>query len=306
MDKLTKEEYYNLDDAKAPVMMSKTIRRIIKEENWAAANAAMPLAVPRVSFYTKHGKRILDIFLSFFALLITLPVNLFLLICTFFDVGRPVFFSQERIGKDMKPFVLTKFRNMNNKTNEHGEPLPAYMRVTRFGSFVRRTSLDELLNFWSIFKGDMSVIGPRPLPQPYIYSMTERHRQRYLLRPGLECPDLHPEADRTWSSQFDNDVWYLENVSLRTDIKLFFALVKAVFDRKSTAIRGNAQRGSFMGYEKDGSSIVSRMIPIQYVKKAQVIYDSDERDEFTAFSYMCDIESKSEAPNEADFAAVNV
>ena len=107
------------------------------------------------NLYTKYGKRILDIAISGAALLVTLPINFAIGMCTFFDVGKPVFFFQEREGVDGKLYTIVKFRNMRNTVDERGELLPASQRVTKFGKFVRKTSLDELLNFWSIFKGDM-------------------------------------------------------------------------------------------------------------------------------------------------------
>lgn len=106
----------------------------------------------------------MDIVISFIALILTLPLNLILGIITYIKLGSPLFFKQERIGRNEKPFTLVKFRNMTNATDKNGELLPAQQRLTPIGTFMRKTSLDELLNFWSIFKGDMSIIGPRALP----------------------------------------------------------------------------------------------------------------------------------------------
>ena len=111
------------------------------------------------TFYVKYIKRLLDIIISLFVIIITLPVNIFLGFCTYFDVGRPVFFKQRRPGKDGKLFTLVKFRNMRNAVDEKGYWLPIEQRVTKFGSFVRKTSLDELLNFYSIFTFFRTVIN---------------------------------------------------------------------------------------------------------------------------------------------------
>ena len=227
------------------------------------------MVVPRSSFYVKYRKRCIDIVVSSLALIITSHINLILAVCTFFDVGSPIIFKQERSGKNGKSFIIVKFRNMTNEMDENGTLLPPNQRVTKFGRFVRKTSLDELLNFWSVFKGDMSLIGPRPLPIEYDERYSKRHKMRYAVKPGLECPILHRvEHKITWADQFENDIYYVEHVSLLLDIKMIFGLVGMVFNKKGTAMRGNAVRGSFMGYNKDGSSINSQSVPPQYVEKA--------------------------------------
>ena len=147
--------------------------------------------------------------------------------------------------------------------------LPAKERVTKFGRFVRKTSLDELLNFWSILKGDMSLIGPRPLVDAYTNSMSDRHKQRYLVRPGLECPPRKGAFIKSWGDQFENDVWYVENVSFVVDCKLVMMLVRMVFDKKSRAMRSSATRGSFVGYYRNGESINSKQVPERYVLEAK-------------------------------------
>lgn len=206
--------------------------------------------------YVRYIKRILDIIFSLFALILLLPVNLIIGVCTYIDVGRPIFFRQARSGKDAVDFYIIKFRNMTNEKDEKGNLLPPSKRVTTFGKFVRRTSLDELLNFWSILKGDMSLIGPRPLLPIYVSRYTQRQRLRLAVRPGLECPSTinrgHP---RSWEEQFEDEVWYVENISFVTDCKMIFRLIQMVFNRKDTARRGNAQRMEFMG-TKDGEKHV--------------------------------------------------
>lgn len=201
------------------------------------------------SFYARYGKRAIDVVISGLLLLVTLPINIILAFGTFVDVGKPIFFRQERIGRFGKKFVLVKFRNMTNKTDEKGEPLPPELRVTKFGQFVRKTSLDELLNFWPIFKGDMSIIGPRPLLVEYYDLWNAKHLRRLDVKPGLECPTPrkldHPIS---WEEQFDNDVWYAENVSFKTDLKLFFRLVSIVFDSQQRSVRASGNKGYFIGY----------------------------------------------------------
>lgn len=228
----------------------------LSDERLEKLNTGVELPKTKHIFYVKYVKRAFDFVIALLALIITLPINLIIGVVTFFDVGRPIFFVQERIGKDEKSFKIVKFRNMRNEFNEYGDPLPAKDRVTKWGKFVRKTSLDELLNFWSILKGDMSLIGPRPLPNQYVSRYSSRHRCRLNLRPGLECPPKDDSSDlRTWQAQFENDVWYVENVSFLVDCKMIFNLVRFTFDRKNAGARGGAQRGSFIGYSADGEAI---------------------------------------------------
>lgn len=265
------ENYVNLSNVETipHLELFDEVSKVIAEETLETVNQNSSPVHPRKSFYTVCGKRTLDIAVSLVALTVTLPVNLVVGICTYFDVGRPIFFLQTREGKDGKPFTIVKFRNMTNETDEQGNLLPPSQRVTRFGKFVRRTSIDELLNFWSILKGDMSLIGPRPLPFEYSDYYSNRHKMRYAVRPGLECPIILPiEGAITWKDQFENDVYYVENVSFATDIRMAWKLVQMVFNKKSKAIRGNAVRGSFMGYQKDGTSVNSQFVEKRHFLEA--------------------------------------
>lgn len=218
------------------------------------------------SFYVKYGKRIFDILLGGFGCMVFLAVNLIIAIITYFDVGSPIIFRQERVGKDGKLFRLYKFRNMTNETNEDGILLPPERRITKWGRFVRRTSLDEFLNFWSVLKGDMSIIGPRPLPKKYIIRYNRFHYQRHLVRPGLECP-FHDNslAGKGWQGRLDNDVWYVENISFKTDVIMAFLLVKKVFSKKERIISAIGKTGEFVGYREDGSVMNEWMIPRKYL-----------------------------------------
>lgn len=216
--------------------------------------------------YFRFVKRPLDVVASAVGLVVTLPINAVIGAATFFDLGRPLFFKQERVGKDARKFKIVKFRNMRNDVDANGDLLPPDMRVTKWGKFVRKTSLDELLNFWSIFKGDMSLIGPRPLPTIYMERYSKRHMARFKVRPGLECPPKeHDQQLRTWNDQLENDVWYVENVSFKTDCKMLINLVRFVFDRKNAQARAVAERGSFMGYDFDGRAINDAEIPQEYL-----------------------------------------
>lgn len=227
-------------------------------------------AMPKLShnFYVLYVKRAIDFCVALIALMIALPINLVIGIVTFFDVGRPIFFVQERAGKNGKAFKIIKFRNMREAWNEYGEPLPAKDRVTKWGKFVRKTSLDELLNFWSILKGDMSLIGPRPLPPQYVDRYSARHKCRLALRPGLECPPKdNSSAIRNWQDQFENDVWYVENVSFLVDCKMLLNLIRFALDRNNSNVRGGANRGSFIGYSEDGRAISVDELSAEYAEQ---------------------------------------
>ncbi|MBR3928532.1 MAG: sugar transferase [Clostridia bacterium] len=220
----------------------------------------------RETFYSKYGKRALDFVLALMALIITFPINLLIAIITFFDVGTPILFKQVRIGKNQREFYIYKFRNMTNEKDANGELLPPEQRVTRWGKFVRKTSLDELLNFVSILQGNMSFIGPRPLIAAYTERLDNRHLSMYNVHPGLECP-FHEALDHTpaWQDRLDNYAWYAQNVSFSTDIKMVIRMFSLVFSRESTAKRSVSQSGAFLGYDEEGMVIDSTAVPEKYV-----------------------------------------
>ena len=208
------------------------------------------------TFYSKYIKRVLDLLISLPAFIITFPINFVLGILTLVFLGRPVFFSQKRVGKNGKVFNLIKFRNMTNETDENGNLLPAQQRLTKFGKVIRKLSLDELLNFWSVLKGDMSIIGPRALPIDYYERYSDKHSLRLKVRPGLECPPREPiDYERTWNEQFDNDCWYVQNISFKTDCIMLVRLVEFTLNRKNAKMRAQCEKGSFIGYSWDGKAI---------------------------------------------------
>lgn len=200
----------------------------------------------RDTFYTRYVKRALDIIIAMMGLAIALPIMAIVALITFFDVGFPILFKQVRIGKNCKPFTIMKFKNMTDERDENNELLLAEYRVTKIGKKIRGASLDELPQLFLILKGDMSLIGPRPLLPQYLYRYNERQLMRHALRPGLECPTYHRLNHLwTWEEQFENDVWYVENCSFKVDARLFFRIFQMVFDRKGSKIRATANRGAF-------------------------------------------------------------
>ena len=239
-------------------------------------NAESKTVSPRKTLYTCYIKRLLDILISLPICIVLLPINAIFAICTFFDVGKPILYKQSRVGKDGKVFVMAKFRNMNNKVDEDGKLLPAAQRVTKFGKFMRKFSLDELLNFWNVLKGDMSLIGPRPLPVFYAERMSERHRMRHAVRPGLECPRVISieNKEAIYQLKFENDVWYVENVSFFTDIKMIFLLVKMTFSMKTRGAHAG-KATYFVGYDENGEAIGLRRAKERFPE----IYDEPEEKE---------------------------
>lgn len=242
------------------------IGRMLASDRLEHVDTIQDPVIPSASFYSRYVKRCLDVTVALVALIITFPINLVIAIVTYFDVGSPIFFKQTRVGKDGKDFIILKFRNMKNTVDEKGELLPPEQRVTEWGKFVRKTSLDELLNFLSILRGDMSLIGPRPLPSVYVERYSKRHRARLAVRPGLECPPRHLGTTVwTWNDQLENDVWYVENLSFKTDCIMLKNLFLFATDKKSADARAVAKRGSFMGYDLEGVAINDAQIPQEYI-----------------------------------------
>ena len=250
------------------VEQKKRLAAYIAEDNQLRSESFYPEPAPKDTFYTRYGKRVLDILIAIPALVFFFPINLIIGIITFFDVGMPVFFRQERMGKNGRLFTLTKFRNMTDEKDENGVLLRAEQRVTRWGRFVRSASLDELLNFVPVLKGDMSIIGPRPLPELYRGRFNRYHNVRHSVRPGLDCPLRDPTKYMTWANRLENDAWYAQNISFGTDLKMVYLLVKEVFFGKDKENRAEGfYAGSFAGYCEDGSVMDSNHIPDEYFER---------------------------------------
>lgn len=191
--------------------------------------------------YRRYIKRILDIIISGIALLLLSPVFLILAILVRTKLGSPVIFHQERPGYREKIFTLCKFRTMTDERDENGELLPDARRLTPFGSFLRKTSLDELPELWNIFKGDMSLIGPRPLLVGYLPYYTERERIRHTVRPGLT--GLSQVSGRNflgWDERLAKDVEYVEHLNFLMDVKVFFQTIAVVFRSDDVSVDSEA------------------------------------------------------------------
>ena len=192
--------------------------------------------------YRNYIKRFLDFTLSLFAFIVLLPILAIIAILVRIKLGSPVIFKQERPGKDEKIFTLYKFRTMTNKKDAEGNLLPDKDRLTKFGKFLRSTSLDELPELINIIKGDMSIVGPRPLAVVYLPFYNENEKHRHDVRPGLTgLAQVNGRNALQWEKRFEYDVQYVENITLMNDIKIIFKTIKKVFVRDGIVVRGTQE-----------------------------------------------------------------
>ena len=188
----------------------------------------------RKKIYEKYIKRFLDIFLSGFAMLCLLPFFVIVALLVRINLGSPIIFSQERPGKNEKIFKMYKFRTMVDLRDDRGELLPDELRLTKFGKMLRATSLDELPELFNIIKGDMSIVGPRPLLVKYLPYYTIEERKRHDVRPGLTgLAQISGRNFLRWEERFKLDVKYVNNISFLLDLKIMFGTVKKVFLREN-------------------------------------------------------------------------
>ena len=200
--------------------------------------------------YKKRIKRCLDIVLSLCGIIVLSPVLLVLFILVRVKLGSPVLFKQERPGKGEKIFTLCKFRTMTDARDEKGELLPDEVRLTKFGRLLRATSLDELPELFNILKGDMSVIGPRPLLVRYLPRYNSFQRRRHEVRPGLTgLAQVNGRNALTWEEKFEYDVRYVDNLTFAMDVRIFFATVRAVLKHEGINSETSATMEEFVGSE---------------------------------------------------------
>lgn len=197
--------------------------------------------------YKKYIKRCLDFLLSLCGIIVLSPVLIVLAVLVRAKLGSPVLFKQERPGKDEKIFTLCKFRTMTDARDEKGELLPDAVRLTKFGKFLRATSLDELPELFNILKGDMSVIGPRPLLVSYLPYYTERERLRHSVRPGLTgLAQVSGRNFLDWDRRFQKDVEYVEHLTFGMDLKVLWMTVQTVLGHTDEVAEDtNAAEGNF-------------------------------------------------------------
>jgi len=198
--------------------------------------------------YRKFGKRLFDIVLSVFGLVVLSPVFLVVAVFVRVKLGSPVVFCQERPGYCGRIFRIFKFRTMSDKRDESGVLLSDEERLTSFGLSLRSASLDELPELWNILRGDMSVVGPRPLMVQYLPLYNEEQRRRHDIRPGLTgYAQINGRNAISWDEKFKYDCWYVDNLSFWHDIKILFATLAKVFSRAGINSDTSQTMESFMG-----------------------------------------------------------
>ncbi len=202
--------------------------------------------------YGRYIKRILDFILSFVGIIVLSPLFLVLIFLVRIKLGSPVFFTQKRPGKGEKTFTLCKFRTMTDKKDTDGKLLPDSERLTKFGKLLRATSMDELPELFNILKGDMSIIGPRPLLVSYLPYYTDEEKLRHTVRPGLT--GLAQVSGRNfidWDSRFKKDVEYVQNLSFGMDMKVLWLTIRTVFVHSDKVAEDtNAVEGNFAEIRK--------------------------------------------------------
>lgn len=206
-------------------------------------------------FYEKCIKRIIDIFCSLIVLLLFWWLYIIVALLVRAKLGSPILFKQPRPGKNEKIFDMYKFRTMTDERNKNGELLSDERRLTEFGKTLRATSLDELPEIFNILKGDMSLIGPRPLLVKYLPRYNEEQRHRHDVKPGLTgYAQVHGRNSVSWEEKFKMDVWYVNHISLGTDIKIILDTVKTVVKREGISSTSSATMEEFMGSQLKGTN----------------------------------------------------
>lgn len=197
-------------------------------------------------------KRLIDLVCSLIILVLLMPVLLLLFFLVWFNHGWPVFFTQQRPGQFGAPFRIVKFRTMTNGSDAHGKLLSDHHRTTRLGRFMRKTSLDELPEFFNVLKGDMSLVGPRPLLVKYLPYYTDREKKRHEVKPGVTgLAQVRGRNLLTWDERLETDVLYVENQSLRLDIKILILTIIHVIRQKDVLAVSSEQIPDFDAYRED-------------------------------------------------------
>ena len=201
---------------------------------------------------SKFFKRLFDIIASASGLIILSPVFLILAYLIRKNLGAPVFFTQERPGKDGKPFKMIKFRSMRDAVDKDGNPLPDSERLTPFGKKLRAASLDELPELWNVLKGDMSLVGPRPLLMSYLPLYTDLQFRRHEMKPGVTgWAQVNGRNAISWDEKFAYDIWYIDHFSLWFDMKILFLTIKKVFIKEGISAEGEATMPYFTGNDSN-------------------------------------------------------
>lgn len=200
--------------------------------------------------YRHFLKRILDLAIAFLLLLLLAPLWPIVALLIRWCLGSPVLFRQQRPGLHGRPFTIYKFRTMTGECDEQGHLLPDEQRLTPLGRFLRSSSLDELPELFNVFKGDMSLVGPRPLLMRYLELYTPQQMRRHEVRPGITgWAQVNGRNALTWEGKFRHDVWYVENASFRLDLVIIFRTIWKVVRREGISQPGQATASEFIGKE---------------------------------------------------------
>jgi len=201
--------------------------------------------------YTKYIKRGLDVFLSLIGIIVLSPVMLILSVLVRKNLGAPVIFKQKRPGLNGKIFKMYKFRSMTDEKDKKGKLLPDEVRLTSFGKKLRATSLDELPELFNILKGDMSIVGPRPLLVQYLSRYSKRQARRHEVRPGITgWAQVNGRNAVSWEERFERDVYYVDHISFWMDIKILFLTIKTVLKKEGINSETACTMEEFMGSRK--------------------------------------------------------
>jgi lipopolysaccharide/colanic/teichoic acid biosynthesis glycosyltransferase len=206
---------------------------------------------PKARFYTYYVKRLLDFILSLSTLILLSPLMALLAFLVVIKMARPIFFQQKRPGLHAKPFRLHKFRTMSDRRNSEGKLLPDDQRITEFGRFMRRTSLDELPELFNVLKGDMSIVGPRPLLMKYLDRYTPDEARRHEVKPGITgWAQVNGRNAITWEQKFEYDVWYVDNISFLLDLKIMVLTIWKIIKREGINQPGQGTMEEFKRQSK--------------------------------------------------------
>ena len=196
-------------------------------------------------------KRLFDLIILFIALPIIVPVMMVLTAFVFLTMDSPIFFQQTRAGFRGRPFKLVKFRTMNDRRDTQGVLLPDAERLTRVGIFLRSTSLDELPELWNILRGEMSLVGPRPLLLSYLPRYSEKQMRRHDAKPGLTgWVQVNGRNSLNWNEKFELDIWYVDNQNLILDIRILLSTISQVMARRDISANNDATMPEFLGNDQ--------------------------------------------------------
>ena len=204
-------------------------------------------------------KRLLDIIIAIFALIVLSPIFIFVAYKVRKNLGSPIFFLQERPGKDSKLFKMIKFRSMKDAVDKNGHPLPDEQRITPFGQKLRSTSLDEMPQLFNVIKGDMSIVGPRPMLKEFVELYSPEQARRLNVRPGMTgLAQVSGRNELDYKERFKCDVWYVDNHNTWVDFKIMFKTVKVMFKREGINAPGHVGPSLFTGNQSENQATSSQ------------------------------------------------